>query len=352
MPIPTIPSIRTVWALTTGEAGKVSQAEGLAEALGWPFESIVVRLRRPWLWSPAHRQPPGLLCCGLEEKLPQPWPGLLISCGRRSVPVAAAVRCAAGGRTFAVHIQNPRTPLPCFDLIVPLEHDVLAGPNVVATQTALHRVTPVKLAAAGAEWQERLGNLNVAVLLGGRSRSYRFTRQTLHELAGGLADLDGDIAITPSRRTEAGVVDALRARLPQAWFWDGTGPNPYLGMLALARHIVVTEDSVSMISEAISTGKPVYVAEMAGGGRRLGRFHTSLREGGIVRPFDGRLARWRYEPVNETPRIAAEVRRRMGAAPAPWTLPRGMPLSQGPGWSATVPANSCVRRFPGEETSQ
>ena len=246
--------------------------------------------------------------------MPQLWPDLLISCGRRSVPVAAAVRRAAGGRTFAVHIQNPRTPLRSFDLIVPLEHDGLAGPNVVASRAALHRVTPEKLAAAAEDWQGRLGNLNVAVLLGGRSRSHRFTRETIDKLASGLADLDGDIAITPSRRTEPGVVDALKARLPQAWCWDGTGPNPYLGMLALARHIVVTEDSVSMISEAISTGKPAYVAKMAGGSRRLAQFHASLREGSIVRPFDGRLAQWRYEPVNETPRIAAEVRRRMGAA--------------------------------------
>ena len=123
--------------------------------------------------------------------------------------------------------------------------------------------------------------------------------------------------MTASRRTEPGVIDALKARLPGAWVWDGSGPNPYLGMLALARHVVVTEDSVSMISEAISTGKPVYVAEMAGGSRRLARFHASLREDGIVRPFDGRLAEWRYEPVNDTPRIAAEVRRRVEAASAP-----------------------------------
>ena len=126
-------------------------------------------------------------------------------------------------------------------------------------------------------------------------------------------------------------------------------------MLALARHIVVTEDSVSMISEAISIGKPVYVAVMAGGNRRLAQFHASLAEDGIVRPFDGRLAEWRYEPVNETPRIVAEVLWRMetasAAAPSPWTCHRGMPLSQGSGRSATVPP-TLVRRFPGEETSQ
>ena len=299
----------------------ISQAEGLTEALGWPFESIVVRLRRPWSRLPAHRQLPGLLRYGLEERLPQPWPDLLISCSRRSASVSAAVRRAAGGRTFAVHIQHPRCPPRYFDLVVPLQHDELAGPNVVATRTALHRVTPERLAAAAKEWQGRLGDLTVAVLLGGRTRSYRFTQETLDKLVSGLVGLDGRIAITASRRTEPELVDALKARVSRAWFWDGTGPNPYLGMLALARHIVVTEESVSMISEAVSTGKPVYVAGMKGGSRRLSRFQESLKAGGIIRPFDGRLAEWDYEPINDTPRIAAEVRRRMEAAAADASTP-------------------------------
>ena len=294
----------------------VSQAEGLTEALGWPFESVVVHLRRPWSRLPAHRQLPGLLRHGLDERLPQPWPDLLITCSRRSASVSAAIRRAARGQTFAVHIQNPLCPLHHFDLVVPLEHDGLAGPNVVATRTALHRVTPEKLAAAAEEWRDRLGDLNVAVLLGGRTRSYRFTRETLDKLVSGLAGLDGNIAITASRRTEPELVQALKARVPRAWFWDGTGPNPYLGLLALARHIVVTEESVSMISEAVSTGKPVYVAEMQGRSRRLSQFQASLKADGIIRPFDGRLGEWDYEPINDTPRVAAEVRRRMEAAAA------------------------------------
>ena len=305
---------RQVWTVTTGEAGMGSQVEGLAEAVGWPFESFVVRVREPWSWLPAHRQLPGLLRHGIKERLGQPWPDILISCGRRSAAVSVAVRRAAGGETFTVHVQDPRAPAGYFDLVAPPHHDGLAGPNVVATRAALHRVTPDKLAVAAAEWEERLGNLNVAVLLGGPTRSHRFTPEIVAALADGLAGLDGPIAVTPSRRTGAEVVTALKARLPDAWFWDGSGANPYLGMLALARHIVVTEDSVSMISEAIATGKPVYAARMAGGNRRLERFQSALREEGILRPFEGRLAEWRYEPINETPRIASEIRRRMAEA--------------------------------------
>ena len=106
----------------------------------------------------------------------------------------------------------------------------------------------------------------------------------------------------------------LRQRLPRAWIWDGTGDNPYLGMLALAEHLVVTEDSVSMVSEAASTGKPVYVAAMDGGSARLDTFHALLRVEGVTRLFDGKLSSWSYEPLNETPRIAAEIRRRVDEA--------------------------------------
>lgn len=102
----------------------------------------------------------------------------------------------------------------------------------------------------------------------------------------------------------------LRQRLPRAWIWDGTGDNPYLGMLALAGHLVVTEDSVSMISEAASTGKPVHVAATDGGSARFDAFHAMLREEGVTRPFDGTLAAWTYEPVDEAARVAAEIRRR------------------------------------------
>ncbi len=302
-----------VWALTTGEAGAAGQAEGLAAAVGRPYEVRTVRLRRPWSWLPAHRQAPGLLQYGLDERLGPPWPELLITCGRKSASVSVAVRRAAGGRCFTVHIQNPRVPLRHFDLVVPPRHDGVSGPNVVATRVALHRLTPEALAAAGETWRSRFADLNVAVLLGGRSRSHRFTPETLEVLADGLARLEGPVAVTASRRTEPAVIAELKARLPEAWFWDGTGCNPYPGMLALARHIVVTEDSVSMTSEAVSTGKPVYAARMAGGNPRLARFQTALREEGILRPFEGRLAEWQYEPVNEVPRVAAELLRRMEA---------------------------------------
>ena len=82
---------------------------------------------------------------------------------------------------------------------------------------------------------------------------------------------------------------ALAAALAPAgaWVWDGTGENPYFGLLALADAIVVTEDSVSMVSEAVATSAPVLLAPLPGRSRRIARFTGALIAEGRVRPFRG-----------------------------------------------------------------
>ena len=94
--------------------------------------------------------------------------------------------------------------------------------------------------------------------------------------------------------------------------WDGSGDNPYFGFLALADAIVVTEDSVNMVTEAAGTGKPVYVQRLPGRSNRLARFHRLMRERGATRPFQGRLESWSYAPINDTEMVAAAVRQALG----------------------------------------
>ena len=119
--------------------------------------------------------------------------------------------------------------------------------------------------------------------------------------------------VTASRRSGAETVAVLRGALAglSAVFWDGTGENPYWGYLGLAEAILVTADSVTMVSEAASTGKPVYVIELDGGSAKFERFHRGLVDAGVTRPFHGRLEFWDYPSVNETAGIAAEIGRRL-----------------------------------------
>ena len=97
-----------------------------------------------------------------------------------------------------------------------------------------------------------------------------------------------------------------------AWLWDGSGDNPYFGLLALADAIVVTADSVSMISEAVATAAPVLVAALPGRSRRQAAFLRALIDDGRVRLYQGRFAHWPVAPLDDTAAAAAELCRRFG----------------------------------------
>jgi len=100
-----------------------------------------------------------------------------------------------------------------------------------------------------------------------------------------------------------------------AMVWDGTGANPYRGLLALADILAVTQDSVSMISEAAGTGKPVYWIPVECRSPRMQRFVDALTEEGVLRRWpadDSPLERWSYAPPDDTARAATEIMRRFG----------------------------------------
>jgi uncharacterized protein len=121
------------------------------------------------------------------------------------------------------------------------------------------------------------------------------------------------LMLTPSRRTDPAVVRVLQGRLVPlgAWVWDGQGENPYFGMLALADVIIATEDSVSMVSEAVATSAPVLLAGLPGSSRRIDAFHQALLDEGRIRRFAGRCEVWPTAPLDDTPLAGAELRRRL-----------------------------------------
>jgi hypothetical protein len=314
------------WVLTDGKAGMDSQCLGLAEALGLAPVIRHIRPRAPWRWLPPRLWLRPLSAPGPEgDSLIPPWPALLIATGRQTVAPAVAIRKAARGATFAVQIQNPTVDPALFDLVVAPAHDRLSGPNVISTLGSLHRVTPARLAAEAERFRDRYAALprpRVAVLLGGSNRQYRLTADSAARLGEALAQAaraaGAGLMVTPSRRTGAentAIVAEKLAGLP-ADIWDGSGDNPYFGMLGLADAIVATGDSVNMVTEACATGKPVHIFALDGASAKFDRFHAAMREAGMTRPFAGRLEDWAYEPLQETARVAAEIRRRMGHSAA------------------------------------
>jgi mitochondrial fission protein ELM1 len=298
-----------------------NQSLGLAQSLG--LEVVQKRLHptAPWkhlppqLWlAPLRFLGPG------SDAIAPPWPDVVIGTGRLTVAVALAIKRASGGRTFNIRIQDPHTAYDEFDVIVTPRHDRCNHPNVIATLGGLHTITPARIREAGERFAEKFAFLprpRVAVLVGGTNKCYRLTPEIGRVLGEQLAALSAatgaGILLTPSRRTGAEVEAALRDALAQtpAYVWDGTGENPYLAYLELADHIVVTADSVNMVSEACTTGKPVYVVELEGGSRKFRLFHEAMRSGGYTRPFAGKLEHWDYPPLDDVGRVAGEIRTRL-----------------------------------------
>lgn len=296
-------------------AGLQAQALGLAERAGLDQSVHSLVPLRPWRWLPAACWPAPLSAVEQVGVLPD---GLVMSVGGVGAAVGAALR--RRGRRV-VQIQNPRMRLDRFDLVVANTHDELRGSNVLVSRNALHRVGASQLERARTVWSPRFANLPrplVAVLVGGSNGRYRLDGAVGAALAVQLAGMMRadrvGLMVTPSRRTGMAVTQALETAVVPlgGWIWDLQGENPYLGMLACADAIIVTTDSVSMISEAAATSVPLMVAALPGRSRRIELFVRTMRQAGRVRWYGGRLEHWQTQSLDDTPAVAHEMRRRLG----------------------------------------
>lgn len=305
----------TCWAVSDGKAGMENQCIGLAESMGLSPEIKRIHLKSPW------RQLTPFLSLGCQyafsnsgDSINAPWPDVLIASGRQSTAASLAVRKLSGGKTFTIQIQNPQIRAKNFSAVIVPEHDHLEGENIYQMRGALHKVTTEKLQEAAAQAEPKYVDFpqdKVAVLIGGNNGVYALTPDIMADVAEKLSALaqthNIGLLVTPSRRTGADNIAILKAHLqdlPNVEIWDGTGENPYFAYLGLAKWIIVTCDSVSMATEACSTGKPVYVIKMKGGAPKFEEFHASLEQSGMTRIFEGALEEWEYPALDDNQRLA------------------------------------------------
>ena len=233
---------------------------------------------------------------------------LIISCGASVAPIN--VLLSADNSAKSVVVMDPGLPLSRFCLaLVPLHDEVASRPNVVQVLGALSTVSDPELTAAReglrAHPNFRLGQRAsdgrpvIAVLLGGETDEYEvtsgFVDTLLRQILAVCEDIDGSCLVTTSRRTSPAVERLLSERLARhprcgllllASRDDLNGTVP--GMLGWASVVVVTGESISMLSEACASGRPVVVVEppakptRAVGATKPRRFLRTLVERGYV----------------------------------------------------------------------
>lgn len=326
----TIPPVRQliVWAVSDGRAGIHNQVLGLAEAIAAqvPAQIIVrhIRYRRMFDALPtALKLWPDQMLKRDSDIIGPPFPDIWIAAGRATLPHSLRMKKRSKDQTFVVQLQNPRTSLTPYDLVIAPLHDQLSGENVLPLQGATHRVSLTRLKAEYAAFADQIEAFDapyVTVLIGGKSKTRTISPERAETLARQIKTAvtrqKATLLLSVSRRTpEAArliLVDALKDL--KGIIYDGEGPNPYFAFLQVASHILVTDDSVNMATEAAATGKPVHILETdrRGAGQKFDLFHKSLQDYGAARPFSGELRHWNYQPLDETTRAATEVLKRFG----------------------------------------
>jgi mitochondrial fission protein ELM1 len=269
--------------------GDNAQVVALGEALAWPY---LVKRFAYHPWERLVNWPFSTTLAGVVQErsspLAPPWPDLVISAGRRNEPVARWIRAQAPGRVRLVHVGRPWARLEGWDLVVTTpQYRLPERPNVLQNELPLHGVTPERLAEEAERLRPRLNGLPppyLAVLAGGPSGPYPFDAASgarlAHEASLLASKLGASLLVTTSARTPRPASEALIAGVSGpafAYRWRRDDrDNPYFAFLALADHLAVSADSVSMMAEACATGKPVFLFDPGEG-------LFSMREMGIPR---------------------------------------------------------------------
>ncbi len=317
---PSIAANPAVWVISDGAAGNERQALSLADAMCLSAHVIRLQPRAPWRWF-APRLTAGARLgfpAALRRELQAPWPLMAIGCGRQAALLTRGLREWSEGATFTLQILDPRIGAQHFDLVVAPRHDALHAGNVIQTLGALNPIDDAWLAHAAGQFTAlaQLPRPRTVLLAGGPRRGLALDDAWLEAL---IAQIErwrerdgGSLLISTSRRTPSAWRERLRGAFRNGCtcFWGGAedGANPYASYLALADRIVVTPDSVNMLSEACAVGVPVVSSLPANAPPKLAAFHAELRDLGWLHAYDVYFSTLRQPaPLREIAAVASKV---------------------------------------------
>ena len=296
------------WVLADAEkTGTINQVIGFANKLGISHKKFFLKKTWPCFILPKNRWKIHHTQTTAGNTLKAPWPDLVIACGN-AASAAAAILKKKHPDTVAVCLMNPRLPLECFDVIIAQQHDDLSGKMVLATNLATHTLTDSTLLQAKKKWEsffKHLPHPHIGVLLGGKTKHFKFSRSFAEKLATHLkrtaSQTGGSLLITPSRRTPQHVTQTLNRVLHETpnFLWNKTGDNPYKGIIASADYIIATNDSTQMLSEAAFLETPLYIYPTPKTPKKIEKFLSFLYQENSARPFQGELTHWMRPSLKE-----------------------------------------------------
>ncbi len=303
--------------LTEGMHGMISQVEGLAKALDIEFTHQKVELNSFWKMIPPNLTPISNL---VFKNFDFQDFDIIISCGRKSVIPSIYLKRNSKKKVFNIHIQDPKVSLSNFDFIIAPEHDSISGKNVITSKGAIHYLTLEEIKNNHNYLEKKLKkNMDYLLLvLGGPNKYYDYDDQNLRKIFDKIKKISSSdnlqTIVIPSMRTpkrSINLADELLGK--ENLVITNIDKKAYLSGLSLAKYIVVTCDSTSMISEAAITGKPIYIADIPAkkNDQRFKMFRELFGKLNITKNLNEKLEIWNYKSLNETVRIAKEIKKQL-----------------------------------------
>ena len=303
--------------LTEGLHGMVSQVEGLARALDLDYFHEKIELKNPWSLLIPSLIPVKKFV--FKNQINKNF-DVIISCGRKSVIPSIVLKKNSNKKIINIHIQNPKVSLQNFDIVVIPDHDSIKGPNVLVSKGAIHYLTLDEINKAKGYLENKIDKEKdvVTLILGGPTKYYNYSNENIIQIFSKINkqiyEKNLQLIVIPSNRTPEKIIQFAKKYFNKnSLIVDTVDKQAYLSSLALAKYIIVTCDSSSMISEAALTGKPVYVAMMPStkSDKRFEKFRNLLESMNIIRKLENELDTWSYEKLDETNRIAKQIKEKL-----------------------------------------
>ena len=303
--------------LTEGMHGMISQVEGLAKALDIDFTHHKVELNKFWKLIPPKFTPVSNFAF---NSITTNDFDIIISCGRKSVIPSIYLKKNSKKKVHNIHIQDPKVSLNNFDFIIAPEHDGLTGDNVILSKGSIHYLTKEEITNNHEYLSEKLNKEKeyLSLILGGPNKYYDYNEKNLIKIFDKIKSIlesnNLQAIIIPSMRTPKKIIDFTQNYLGENnLVIKDVDKKAYLSSLSLAKYIVVTCDSTSMISEAALTGKPIYIAEIPAKSNdyRFRKFRDLFHKLKIIKNLNEKVEIWNYEILDETNRIAKEIKKKI-----------------------------------------
>lgn len=313
-----------IWVLADHRAGTAIQATALAEVLGMSFEIKQIKYN---ILASLPNFLLGSTSIHINKKLSSPLydlppPELIISAGRRTAPIALALK-EHYPNVKIVQIMRPCLDSRKFDLIILPQHDKFTTTaNTLKIIGSLHNVES-KIKDAAISFRENYDSTHkfIALLIGGSTKKYKFTAKDAVILSSRVSEVSANhglpVFVSFSRRTP----DVVKKVITDTFPWPhtiydpmvSTSPNPYFGLLATADFIISTCDSISMCTEATATRKPFYVFCPENANMPKHRYFTQqLIDIGLARKLEEGmdiLENYTPPPFNECRKVAEFIKK-------------------------------------------